>query len=265
MASKRTDAFVSLPDYWDGIADALGARLAASKKYLRHPVAGFSAEGHFKDLLREYLPKRYAVETGFVINVSGRRSQHIDIIIADTLHIPPLCSEPTYKVFAAESVCAAIEITTSPRAREKGVPKFEGDLAKLGGVRSLCNKREYFEVHPVKVGDKIEMYPLPFTLTGSPRSYLVTSGDEWKSADTYQRNLVSALKKLNSQGKPTWVNAALSLQHGLLLFKPYTQHESHWQRSNALLNFLLVINQAIATFSTFKVDIKRYAKTIPDT
>lgn len=261
---KPPDTFVSLPDYWDGIAEALGARLTASKKYLRHPVAGFSAEGYFKDLLREYLPKRYAVDTGFVINASGRRSQHLDIIIADTLHIPPLCSEPTYKVFAAESVCAAVEITTSPRGREKGVPKFEKDLAKLSGVRSLCEKREYFEICPVVVENKVRMQPIPFTLTGSPRCYMITSGDEWQSAETYHRNLISSLKKLNAQGKPTWLNAALSLQHGLLHFKAYTAYESQWRKKNALLTFLLVLNQAITTFSTFKVDIKRYAKALPE-
>jgi hypothetical protein len=118
-------AFLSLPAYWDGIAEALSARLSASKKYLRHPVAGFSAEGYYIDLLREYVPKRYAVESGFVINAAGNRSQHLDIIVADTFHIPPLCSEPTYRVFAAESVCAVIEVTTYPRGRDRGIGKLE--------------------------------------------------------------------------------------------------------------------------------------------
>ena len=138
-------AFLSLPAYWDGIAEALSARLSAAKKYLRHPVAGFSAEGYYIDLLREYVPKRYAVETGFVINAAGNRSQHLDIIVADTFHIPPLCSEPTYRVFAAESVCAVIEVTTSPRGRDKGIGKLEQDIGKLAQVRTLCKEREYFE------------------------------------------------------------------------------------------------------------------------
>ena len=262
--AKSKDLFISLPEYWDGIEEALGARLTSSKKYLRHPAAAFSAEGRFKKLLRVYLPKRYAVEAGFVMNASGQRSQHLDIIIADTFHIPPLCSEPAFKVFAAEAVCAALEITTSPRSREKGVGKFEKDLCKLSGVRALCAEREYFDMHPVPIDGKTELRPQSFTLAGSPRCFMITSGDEWQSADTYQRNMVSALKKLRSQGKKNWLNAALSLQHGLLMFRPYTAYEGQWQKSNGLLKFLLLLNHAVTTFSTFKVDIRRYAKALPD-
>jgi hypothetical protein len=256
------NAFLSLPTYWDGITEALSARLTASKKYLRHPVAGFSAEGYYIDLLREYLPKRYAVESGFVINAAGDRSQHLDIIVADTFHIPPLCSEPTYRVFAAESVCAVIEVTTSPRGREKGIGKLEQDIGKLAQVRTLCKDREYFEIQPVVVGKKIEYRPVSFMLTGSPRCYIVTSGDEWKSSDTYKKNVVASLNRLSGSGNEPWLNAAFSLQHGLLEFRAYTKFQGQWITTNALLQFLLTLNQAIATFSTFKVDLKRYAKSL---
>ena len=253
-------AFLSLPAYWDGIAEALSARLSAAKKYLRHPVAGFSAEGYYIDLLREYVPKRYAVESGFVINAAGNRSHHLDIIVADTFHIPPLCSEPTYRVFAAESVCAVIEVTTSPRGRDKGISKLEQDIAKLAQVRTLCQEREYFDVQPVLVGKKIEYRPISFTLSGSPRCYVVTSGDEWKSPDTYKKNVVVALERLSSRGNHPWLNAAFSLQHGLLEFEAYTTFHGHWTTTNSLLQFLFTLNQAVSTFSTFKVDLKRYAK-----
>src|SRR5512147_1528186 len=99
---NRKSSYVSLSAYYEGIANAIDARLKASKQYLQHPSTGFSAEAYFRDLLRSYLPSRYAVESGFVVDASGERSDHIDIVVADTLHIPALCSEPGYKVFAAE-------------------------------------------------------------------------------------------------------------------------------------------------------------------
>ena len=260
----KTEAFLSLPAYWDGIADALGARLSASKKYLRHPATGISAEGYVKDLLREYLPHRYAVETGFIINATGERSPHLDIIVADTFHVPPLCSEPNYKVFAAESVCAVIEVTTSPRGKEKGTPKFEKDIIKLSRVRALCGTREYIDVQPVLINKKVRMVPLTFTLKGSPRCFLVTSGDEWKSANTYERNLVAALRRVNARGTPAWGNASLRLEHGLLTFQADTAYECRWATNKALLRFLLFLNQCVATFPTFKVNIKRYARVLPE-
>ena len=259
--SKSRQAFLSVQDYWDGIANALNARLSVSKKYLQHPVAGFSAEAYYTELLREYVPTRYAVASGFVVNSSGHRSQHIDIIIADTHHIPPLCSEPTYRVFAAESVCAAIEVTTAPRGRDKNLGKLEQDIRKLAEVRALCKERHYFEMQPVVVGKKIEYQAVPFVLTGT-RCYLITSGDEWKSADTYQRNVVAGLHNLRAGGKQPWLNAAYSVRHGLLEFVAYTDFLSQWSSNNALLAFLLAINQGVNTFSTFKVDLRRYAKSL---
>ncbi len=92
--TNRIEKHISLSEYWQGIHSALDAKLRSSKEYLRHPISGFSAEDYFRDLLRQYLPGRYAVDTGFVVNAEGERSDHIDIIVADTFHIPPLCSEP---------------------------------------------------------------------------------------------------------------------------------------------------------------------------
>jgi len=212
--AKPRKTLLSLPQYWDGIADALSARLLASKEYLRHPVAGFSAEGYYAELLREYLTRRYTVASGFVVNAAGERSHHIDIIVADTFHIPPLCSEPTYRVFAAESVCAALEVTTAPREREKNVSKLKRDIGKLAHLRALCRERHYFEVQPVLVGRKIEYRPVPFVLTGSPRCYIITSGDEWKSSGKYGTHVVESLRHLAAEGKEPWLNAAFSLRHG---------------------------------------------------
>ena len=107
----------------------------------------------------------------------------------------------------------------------------------------MCKEREYFEVQPVLV-------------------YVVTSGDEWKSPDTYTKNGVVALERLSSRDNHPWLNAAFSLRHGLLEFEPYTAFHGHWTTTNSLLQFLFTLNQAVSTFSTFKVDLKRYAKAL---
>jgi hypothetical protein len=147
-------------------------------------------------------------------------------------------------------------------AGDRGIGKLEQDIGKLAQVRTLCKEREYFEVQPVLVGKKIEYRSVSFTLTGSPRCYVVTSGDEWKSPGTYKKNVVVALERLSSSGNHPWLNAAFSLQHGLLEFEAYTTFDGHWTATNSLLQFLLTLNQAVSTFSTFKVDLKRYAKAL---
>jgi hypothetical protein len=46
------------------------------------------------------------------------------------------------------------------------------------------------------------------------------------------------------------------------VFQAYTEFSGQWTTENALLQFLLTLNDAVATFSTFKVDLTRYAKSI---
>jgi hypothetical protein len=260
---NRKPSYVSLSAHFEGIANAIDARLKASKLYLQHPSIGFSAEAYFRDLLRSYLPSRYVVESGFVVDASGERSDHIDIVVADTFHIPALCSEPGYKVFAAESVCAVMEVTTSPKGRVKKIPKFEADIDKLAHVRRPARKREYIDFQPVAIDGQAKFLPARFTLEASPRCFLITSGDEWYARGTYRRNLVSALEKSKEKGNSSWINAALSMKHGLVWFTPYKEYETHWTDEDPLLMFLLLLADSVASFPTFKIEIRRYADRLP--
>jgi len=260
--NRRTSDHISLSEYWHGISAALDARLKASKKHLGHPAVGQSAEAYYRDLLRDYLPTRYAVETGFVMDASGERSSQIDIIIADTFHIPPLCCEPSYKVFAAESVCAVMEVTTSPKGKVNGVSKLASDVDKLAGVRRLASERDYMDIQPVQTNGKVEFLPVEFRLTGSPRCFLITSGDEWRRT-TYESKLISALRRSKEKGNPSWINAAFSMSHGLVRFAPFKDYETEWIESDPLLTFLLIVNESVASFPTFKIKIRRYAKKLP--
>jgi hypothetical protein len=179
-----------VPRFWAGVYTELEAKLKKSKKVIDHPTTGKSAEKHLLELIKEYLPKRYIVESGFAVNSSGDRSNKIDILIADTLDIPPLCCEPNYKVFAIESVVAGIEITTGPKnkVRHKGkkVKKFEADIDKLATLRSMGRKREYNQVIPTYTEKKMLMERFSFSLELCSRAFIITSGDEWKNDTSYK-------------------------------------------------------------------------------
>jgi len=265
--TKRSDPH-SLNDYWNGVHSALDTRLKAIREYLKHPASGFNTEVYFRELLREYLPKRYLVDTGFVVNAAGMRSQFIDILICDSLNIAPLCSEPHFKIFAAESVVAAIEVTLAPGSKvgsgSKKVSKLTDDLLKIAKVREIAKEREYYDYVPFLSGNGTTSYHLrkiPITLC--PRSFVITCGSEWQKRETYQRNLLSALREADSKGKEVWLNAALSMQHGMFHFTPYSHFDFKYIQRNTLLQFLLFINSAISSYQTFRIDVRRYRPTIP--
>lgn len=265
-AKKKPD----LADYWSGIHNALDGRLTSVKEYLRHPSSGFTAENYFRDLLSEYLPKRYSVESGFVVNVAGERSDFLDVLIVDAMNIPPLSAESHFKVFPAEAVVGAIEITSAPKSRVKRsgiegtISKIEDDILKLAKLRGIAKDRQYLVPVHLPKGDRVELRMATFPYALSPRCFLITCGDEWVKADTYERNLVQAMTTAKSRHPDVWLNSVFSMRHGMWHFKPFTDFERKRITVNALLEFVLFINTVVAEFRTSQIDIRRYRPTIPE-
>jgi hypothetical protein len=257
MATKN-DGQATLADYWSGIHEALNKRLRSVQKFLRHPTSGGNAEDHIRQLLRDYLPTRYAVENGFVVNADQARSDAMDILFVDKHFIPPLSAEPAFKVFPCEAVVGALEMTSSPksqvgRAGIGKISKLQDDIMKLARLRGLAKERQY--ASPVFGGSGA--YHL------SPRSYLITFGDEWKHADTFEGNLTDSLRTAKGSGSDVWVNAAFSFAHGLYVFKPYSVFEYDRVTANSLLEFVFLINEGLRTVPTAAIDLRRYRPSIP--
>src|SRR5258708_350975 len=91
----------NIATYWTGIERSLSHRLESVREYLKHPSSGINAEHYFRELLHDYLPRRFSVEPGFVVNTKGDKSDFIDALIVDTANIAPLSAEPTFKIFPA--------------------------------------------------------------------------------------------------------------------------------------------------------------------
>ncbi len=91
----------------------------------------------FADLLRQYLPQKYGVDTGFVVNKESDEgsanffdtsdkprtqdpfiSPQIDILLLDVLHNAPFCAEKTFKVCPVEMVLGAVEVTRTLDAEQ---------------------------------------------------------------------------------------------------------------------------------------------------
>ena len=100
-----------------------------------HPTAvGDHAELHWKRMLREFLPNRYCVGTGFAISLDGQCSDQFDIIVYDEQYTPTLRTgaDGTAEAIAAESVYAVFEV--KPKLN-KQTAEYASD--KLASVRRL--------------------------------------------------------------------------------------------------------------------------------
>lgn len=109
------------------------ARMEATTKLTTHgPTIGDGAEVPWRNMLEDFLPKRYAVSKAFVVDSNGCQSEQLDIVIHDR-HFTPLLWEIDGALFIpAESVYAAFEVKQDLSAKHV---KAAGK--KVGSVRAL--------------------------------------------------------------------------------------------------------------------------------
>jgi hypothetical protein len=75
-----------------------------------HGVMGEVNEQHFIEVLRRYLPRRYGVSRGIVIDSRGATSDQIDIVIYDPQYTPTILDQQEHRYVLAEAVYAVLEV-----------------------------------------------------------------------------------------------------------------------------------------------------------
>lgn len=120
-----------------GLFSALQERLSTDLKSVRtvveHPGGkGAASEANWLNLLSKHLPHRYAVDSAFVVDSEGTRSDQIDIVIYDRQYTPILCDLENQLFIPAESVYAALEVK---QVLNKGSIEYAG--RKIVSIRRL--------------------------------------------------------------------------------------------------------------------------------
>jgi hypothetical protein len=149
---------MSLPGYFKGLSDRLESQVKTMTPVIVHSgEMGDNDHLWFADLLRQYLPLRYGVDTGFVVNCESDRgsadffkadakprdqdphiSSQMDTLLLDVMHNAPFCVEKTFKVCPVEMVLGAVEVT-----RDLDKQKLKDDVNKLAKLKELAEKKRY--------------------------------------------------------------------------------------------------------------------------
>src|SRR5205809_3844987 len=103
-----------LTTYYRGISQQLRAEVDFINALFQHQgVKGDGNEGILRDLLIRFIPKKYGIGTGVVIDRFGNQSRQCDIVIYDTFLYPALLSLAHVHLFPVDTVYATIEIKTT--------------------------------------------------------------------------------------------------------------------------------------------------------
>lgn len=102
---------IDLKEVFRGLQDQMEAKLTFNRKVISHPGAkGSVSELEWIEMLGTYLPKRYCVDTGFVVDHEGTTSEQIDILIYDRQYSPFILKQNGVSFIPAECVYALIEV-----------------------------------------------------------------------------------------------------------------------------------------------------------
>lgn len=89
----------------------LQVKLELSSQSITHAgTMGAVNEENFVNVLRKYLPNRYAIDTGIIIDSTGSTSHQIDVVIYDKQYTPTLLDQENHRYIPAEAVYAVFEV-----------------------------------------------------------------------------------------------------------------------------------------------------------
>lgn len=101
------------------------------------------------EFLERYLPARYTVGSGIVIDSLGKTSDQIDIVIYDNQYTPTLLSQGSHKFIPAESVYAVLEV--KPQIDKKNIIYASNKVASVRRLtRTSVPIRAADAVYPAK-------------------------------------------------------------------------------------------------------------------
>lgn len=119
------------------------------KNRLVHPGEfGVYRELLIHNWLRLYIPKKYGISSGFIINSENKISTQCDIIIYDIYHTPQIQTEENQNFFPIETVLAVGEVKSDINTFSD-LKKFVEKLSEVKKMRSEVKKpKPYFKPFP---------------------------------------------------------------------------------------------------------------------
>ena len=134
MATKKDRAADTawMKEAFVDVQSELALKLKRAAQSIEHSgMHGSVNEDHWIDVFRAYLPNRYAVATGFVIDSLGNRSEQIDIVIFDRHFTPTLLDQQKHRYIPAEAVYGVFE----------SKPHFDKDYLEYAGQKAASVRK----------------------------------------------------------------------------------------------------------------------------
>lgn len=143
---------INIKKLFTALDEEMRMKLSSKIDEIYHPTAkGDESELNWIGLLRAYLPERYTVDSGFVVDHKGNISEQIDIIVYDRHFTPFIFRGENVVYIPAEGVYAIFEV--KPHFDQKN---YNYAVEKLKSVKTL--KRTSASFAHILGTDKKELF-----------------------------------------------------------------------------------------------------------
>lgn len=239
---------VRLRDIFLGVQEEMTAKLKSTRSVVAHPgTKGAVSEASWLEMLKKYLPERYAAESAFVLDSTGQISDQIDVVVYDRHFSPLLLSQEGVRYVPAESVYGVFEVK-----QELNRENIDYAADKASSVRKLLRT----SAHISHAGGRFEPKAPEPILAG-----ILTLGSSWNPAigDTAAEHLKGLSEDRRLQFGCVLENGAFVLE----VDEFCKLHLRTYPREQALIRFFLSFLANLQRMGSVPaIDYRAYASAL---
>jgi hypothetical protein len=153
-----------LHTYYTGVLRRLKSEVDLLNQIIPHNLTkGTENEQSLKKVVGSFIPRKYSLGSGIIIDSFGNQSRQADLVIYDSHIYPNLFSQSSTTIFPVETVIATIEVKTYlDNAKLKDVFQNTNSIRQLKHYEDTISLNQPDKDHPIK----IMQYPTRPPLTG---------------------------------------------------------------------------------------------------
>jgi len=205
-----------LDKLFDSVAETLKIKFEKQAKILGHPgEVGTGRENVLKSILSTYIPKRYVIDSGFVVDALGKRSKQMDIVIYEANYTPVFEIVEGKKFFPCETVVAVGQVRTTIGSRKE----MQECLNNIKSVKQL--DRSNNGTNLLITGPGISLQGVKFDPSKEFRDQIF--GFIFCSWSIKSELMIAELQKFNKQNeRKFWANLIVNYNEFLIEYEDKT-------------------------------------------
>lgn len=197
-----------LQKYYQGITQQLRSEVDFINSLFQHQgVKGEGNESVLRDLIVKFIPKRYGVGTGVVVDQQGNPSCQCDIIVYDTFLYPSLLSLTHSHLFPVDIVYATIEVKTTLESKSA-----KEALQNIASVRRLDYIQHEFGATSIQENE----YAVGIYRSTPPIGIIFAYNSDVIQDETFKNWFIPT----NDKDTPLYPSIVACLDMGIISFAP---------------------------------------------